>query len=715
MRKFIYLLLALCSLLSVEAQIPVQHGIVSSSISQSLNVIAIEDQADITVPYNTAFASITFPTTVDVTLNDESVVVMSVTWVEGAYSPTAGGDPQVIIGNLTLPDGVTNTTGLTASVIVTVEFPFTEELFTTSGTWECPEGVTELEYIEGAGGGATGGSLAQIGSASGGGGGAYSRKNNLAVTPGVTYTYTVAAQVDGPLPSGSNLDGLDGNDTKWEDGSQFKAVGGKKGLASGASAGLGGAAADCVGDVKYSGGNGSVPTASRSGGGGGGASSSGAGGNAQNISATNVQGGTGAPGLDDDPDGGNGGGGTSGTAQSGILYSGGGGGRRNASVANGRGGNGAAGWIRWGYYGTPVIPPSAGTSYILGEFGQSNVIRSNGTPGAPYTGALNANIYVNSGTGFAPLEYGVNNNLDGVSTQFGPELSLGYTLSSSAPGEVDIIKYGEGGTSIRTEWNPANNGAGRAAVTRFLQGLNYRDAQGKTIHIKAVIFRQGEYEMSSTQNYVSVLWNGTVVLGTAAPSSGDGVDGDIFFDTTNRRFYGPKQAGATPWKYNSPIALSGTIHTGSGAPSNGLGSNGDHYYDTTNELWYSPKSGGAWPSSRNILNVFIEKDYKNYLTAWYKYLIDEANADGFDTSNMKLVISLVDSPFTSNHDYQTEVVAAQMDVALNFRTDNPSYSALCATGTYISTSDLACYDGLHFSGPSQITHGLRLAATITIP
>lgn len=63
-------------------------------------------------------------------------------------------------------------------------------------------------------------------------------------------------------------------------------------------------------------------------------------------------------------------------------------------------------------------------------------------------------------------------------------------------------------------------------------------------------------------------------------------------------------ANICQWQYRgSECGYAGTVYytsddklirTGSGAPSSGLGVNGDYYYDTTNLLYYGPKTAGSW-------------------------------------------------------------------------------------------------------------------------
>lgn len=96
----------------------------------------------------------------------------------------------------------------------------------------------------------------------------------------------------------------------------------------------------------------------------------------------------------------------------------------------------------------------------------------------------------------------------------------------------------------------------------------------------------------------------TIRSGAGAPSSGLGVNGDFYLNTSNYDLYGPKAAGA----WGSPTSLLGTVGSngksvlsGSGAPSSGLGTDGDFYIDTTAHAIYGPKTSGAWGSSTSLV------------------------------------------------------------------------------------------------------------------
>lgn len=150
------------------------------------------------------------------------------------------------------------------------------ELLYTSGSWECPARVFSVQVECWGAGGFTQG---PIDSPNGGaGGGAYAKKT-VPVTPGVSYSYVVG-------------DGFTVLDTHWVNASTVMAKGGE-GCDTSIYGAPGGDASQCVGDVRYSGGNGGDVTQQGEfgldtpGGGGGGAGSNGNGGNAtDNIGGT---------------------------------------------------------------------------------------------------------------------------------------------------------------------------------------------------------------------------------------------------------------------------------------------------------------------------------------------------------------------------------------------------------------------------------------------
>lgn len=152
-------------------------------------------------------------------------------------------------------------------------------IFTESGTFTVPAGVTSVDVELWGGGGSGGVAVGTAGRATGGGAGAYSKKENIAVTPLAELTVTVgtggtSVSMNSPAGSGNSTQGNAGNDSWFIDTSTILAKGGGAGQAGTdavAPQANGGAAASGVGDTKFSGGNGASSSNVGSTGGGGGA------------------------------------------------------------------------------------------------------------------------------------------------------------------------------------------------------------------------------------------------------------------------------------------------------------------------------------------------------------------------------------------------------------------------------------------------------------
>ncbi len=91
----------------------------TTSTSQTLNIASVAPISDIDIATGTASSAIGLPTTVGVTLSDSSTSTLPVVWDGGnpAYDGNTVGT-YVFTGTLTLPDGITNSSNLTASVNV---------------------------------------------------------------------------------------------------------------------------------------------------------------------------------------------------------------------------------------------------------------------------------------------------------------------------------------------------------------------------------------------------------------------------------------------------------------------------------------------------------------------------------------------------------------------------------------------------------------------
>lgn len=121
--------------------------------------------------------------------------------------------------------------------------------FTSSGSWTCPPGVTEI-LLDGCGAGGAGATvLSGVSSAGGGGGGGGSVVGNrVTVVPGTVYTITIGL---GGVPSSTTGAGTKGGDTSF--GTLVTLVGGNPGGvgATGAGGTAGGAGGQNGIDGRY--------------------------------------------------------------------------------------------------------------------------------------------------------------------------------------------------------------------------------------------------------------------------------------------------------------------------------------------------------------------------------------------------------------------------------------------------------------------------------
>ena len=221
------------------------------------------------------------------------------------------------------------------SVKAYIDASLNQEIFTSSGTFTVPTGVTEVLITAVAGGGGGGGGAVNPATTAGNGGGAGQAIIDYSVTgltPSADITVTVG---DGGAGGGSASDGIDGGDTVFTGhitvnggGKGIRGLGGAGGsTAIGTAAGVGGSggsgAADGTagGDGLFgAGGVGGTDSGGSPGGGGGGGSIYGAGGAGGNATA-------GAGGAADTNSGAGGGGGSGAGGGAGGVGAAGGSGR----------------------------------------------------------------------------------------------------------------------------------------------------------------------------------------------------------------------------------------------------------------------------------------------------------------------------------------------------------------------------------------------------
>ena len=212
----------------------------------------------------------------------------------------------------------------------------------TSTTWSVPSSNVTSVTFEAWGGGGKGygepSSPTVQTSYPGGGGAAYARTTILNPASGATFTLNVG--------QGSTSEGVAGGNTTIVSGvtTYCKAAGGKS-PSSGGSGGQGGQVADCIGDVKYAGGNGGGGCTSNCGlpGGAGGGAAGSNGAAAGSVGASEFGGNGGSGGAATGPSD------TFNNGSPGNNYGAGGGGGNSYNNTNCSGGNGAIGLIRITY------------------------------------------------------------------------------------------------------------------------------------------------------------------------------------------------------------------------------------------------------------------------------------------------------------------------------------------------------------------------------
>lgn len=220
-------------------------------------------------------------------------------------------------------------------------------VFTSSGSWVVPTGVTSISAVCVGAGGGGGGSEESDETGGGGGGGGLSYVNSIPVTPGETLTITVG--------SGGGGGGVGGNGSAGGSSSIFRGLtdlvsanGGSGGQNRGGGGG-GGTVGLGTGGAGGSGGSGSDRDNNNAGGGGGAGGYSGNGGSGGDHNNTsNATSGSGGG-------GGGGGGGTNNSTRGGggvgILGEGSNGSAGGTNVSGGGGSGGAAGTNTGGLYG----------------------------------------------------------------------------------------------------------------------------------------------------------------------------------------------------------------------------------------------------------------------------------------------------------------------------------------------------------------------------
>lgn len=184
--------------------------------------------------------------------------------------------------------------------------------------------------------------------------------------------------------------------------------------------------------------------------------------------------------------------------------------------------------------------------------------------------------------------------LDGVLAALGTNLSTAWTNAA----DMAVVLGHRGITPVTS--NPATE------ITTPVDGQLCYVASTRTYK---------RYDLPTTSWVTFTSGSGssanTILNGAADPQSSQGTDGDFWINTVSHFLFGPKASGAWPTPGVSLVGPSGssgtsgtngnTILNGSGNPSSGQGVNGDFFLNTTSSTLFGPKASGAWPGSGTVL------------------------------------------------------------------------------------------------------------------
>ncbi|MBK7761901.1 MAG: collagen-like protein [Bacteroidetes bacterium] len=257
------------------------------------------------------------------------------------------------------------------------------------------------------------------------------------------------------------------------------------------------------------------------------------------------------------------------------------------------------------------------------------------------------------GSNAGPIVY-QENHLTTTNTLGLFNLNIGQGIVQS--GTFANINWGSGSKFIKVELDPAGGTAFTVMGTTQLLSVPY----ALYANVPGVAGPQGPIGLTGAQGIQGIQGltgaqgiqgiqgvagtNGKTILnGTSNPTSGQGVDGDFFLNTTTNQIFGPKTAGA--WGSGTSIigpqgiqgiqGLTGatgsqgiqgvqgiqgnpgvngsngtngingtngkTILNGTSNPTSGQGVDGDFFLNTTTNQIFGPKTAGAWGSGTSII------------------------------------------------------------------------------------------------------------------
>ncbi|MFN3753551.1 LamG-like jellyroll fold domain-containing protein [Flavobacterium sp.] len=374
-------------------------------------------------------------------------------------------------------------TTLIALFVISLGYTQSQIIYTNSGTFTAPTGVTSIQVeAYGAGGGGGYGGTTNKDGAGGGGGGGYSRNTSIPVTAGTSYTITIGAMGTGATSSASPNGMNGGNTTATFGATTITAYGGIGGFgySNGGAGGTGGSGST------FNGGSGGAGLNGIGSGGGGGAAGPTSNGGLGTVPTGGTAGGGNAGA------GGNGTTASSGAGSSSITNYGGGGG---GGTKNSAGGNGAPGYFK--------------ISYTCPTYALTNTTTSN----SPLCGPSSATVILNSSS-LATGSYTVTYNLSGATTAIGNTAIMNFTAGTPGSGTFSTSILNLGSTTV-TITNLASSYCSNSITTFNTTSITANMApsavSGTTITAcssdTAIAITAG----SSATNYTTVTWtsNGT--------------------------------------------------------------------------------------------------------------------------------------------------------------------------------------------------------------
>lgn len=103
----------------------------------------------------------------------------------------------------------------------------------------------------------------------------------------------------------------------------------------------------------------------------------------------------------------------------------------------------------------------------------------------------------------------------------------------------------------------------------------------------------------------------------------------------------------------------------------------------------------------------VRDQYKNQLADLYEYFINQLVAAGYDTSECRLIASLMNYSGDSDRPWNDAINEAIIDVCTNILIIKPGLAGKTLTGEYFSMTGESMSDGTHFTSGAQVSQGQK--------